>query len=73
MKIGFGSGIIELGAVVIAMLLSKQIMRYCTATELAVYGVLVTIFQLFSVVVIRTYFVCIGRAYRVQPSSSKLV
>lgn len=49
-KVGFGSGIIELGTVVIAVLMNNQIMKYGTTTELAIYGVLVTIFQLFSAI-----------------------
>lgn len=49
-KVGFGSGIIELGTVVIAVVMNNQILKYGTTTELAVYGVLVTIFQLFSAI-----------------------
>lgn len=50
LKVGFSSGIIDLGTVVIAVLMNNQIMKYGSTTELAVYGVIVTIFQLFSAV-----------------------
>lgn len=49
-KVGFGAGVIELGTVFIAILMNNQIMKYGGTTELAIYGVLVTIFQLFSAV-----------------------
>ncbi len=48
LNVGVGAGVIELGSVVIAIMMNNQIMRYGGTTELAVYGVLVTIVQLFS-------------------------
>lgn len=48
LKVGFASGIIELGTVFIAVLMNNQIMQYGSTTELAIYGVLVTILQLFA-------------------------
>lgn len=44
---GFGAGIVDFGTVVITILMNKQIMKYGGETELAVYGVLVTIYALF--------------------------
>lgn len=49
-KVGFCSGVIELGAVFTAVLMNNQIIKYGGTTELAVYGVLVTILQLFTAV-----------------------
>ncbi len=48
LKVGFCAGVIELGTVIIAIFMNNQIMKYGGTTELAVYGVIVTIFQLFS-------------------------
>lgn len=50
LKVGFGSGIIELGTVITAVLMNNQIMKHGTTAHLAVYGVIVTIFQLFSAI-----------------------
>lgn len=49
-KVGFGSGIVELGTVVIAILMNNQILKYGSTTELAIYGVILTIFQLFAAI-----------------------
>lgn len=47
LKVGFGAGILELGTVMIAIMMNNQIMRYGSTVELSIYGVLITIFQLF--------------------------
>lgn len=50
LSVGFGASIIELGTVLIAILMNNQIMKYASTTELAIYGVVLTIFQLFSAI-----------------------
>ncbi len=65
LRVGFGSGIIELGTVIIAILMNNQIMNYGSNTELAIYGVLITIFQLFTAV-----FSGIGQAIQPLVSSN---
>lgn len=44
---GFGTAVLDLGVVIIAILINNQIMRYGSATALAVYGVVATISSLF--------------------------
>lgn len=44
---GFGTAVLDLGVVIIAVLINNQIMRYGSATALAVYGVVATVSSLF--------------------------
>lgn len=46
-SIGFGTGVLDLGAVILVILTNNQIMRYGDADALAVYGVVATISSLF--------------------------
>lgn len=48
--IGIGAGILDLGAVFIALLMNNQIMRYGGPAALAVYGVVATVSSLFQAV-----------------------
>lgn len=48
--IGIGSSLLDLGTVIIAIIINNQIMRYGGATELAVYGVIVTLTSLIQAV-----------------------
>ena len=47
LSIGFGASILDLGTVILAIIMNNQIMRYGSATALAVYGVVATISSLF--------------------------
>lgn len=47
---GFGASVLEFGVVLITILMNNQIMRYGGTTELAVYGVIVTISALFQAI-----------------------
>lgn len=47
---GLGASILEFGVVLITILMNNQIMRYGGTTELAVYGVIVTISALFQAI-----------------------
>lgn len=47
---GFGASVLEFGVVLITILMNDQIMRYGGTTELAVYGVIVTISALFQAI-----------------------
>lgn len=46
-SIGFGAGVLDLGTVILAIMMNNQIMKYSGTTELAVYGVIVTVTSLF--------------------------
>ncbi len=58
--IGFGAGVLNLGMVVLTIVMNNQIMRYSGATELAVFGVIVTVTSLFN-----AFFSGVGQA--IQP------
>ena len=47
---GFGTAVLDLGVVIIAILINNQIMRYGSTTALAVYGVVATISSLFQAI-----------------------
>lgn len=47
LSIGFSTGILDLGVVILAITINNQINRYGSATALAVYGVVATISSLF--------------------------
>lgn len=59
-SIGFGTGVLDLGVVILAILINNQIMRYGDANALAVYGVVVTVSSL-----LQSLFVGVGQA--IQP------
>lgn len=46
-SIGFGASALDFGTVVLPIMMNNQIMRYSGTTELAVYGVIVTVTALF--------------------------
>ncbi len=46
-SIGFGSSVLELGTVILAIIINNQIMHYGDTADLAVYGVVATVSNLF--------------------------
>lgn len=59
-SIGFGTGIIDLGTVILSILINNQIMKYGSTAALAIYGVIVTIASL-----LQSLFSGVGQA--IQP------
>ncbi len=47
LKIGFGSSMLELSTVILAIIINNQIMKYGDANDLAVYGMVATVSNLF--------------------------
>ena len=47
LQLGFGASILDLGTVILGVIMNNQVMRYGSAVDLAVYGVVMTIMQLF--------------------------
>lgn len=47
-SVGFGAGVLDLGMVILTIMMNNQIMKYSGTTELAVYGVIVTVTSLFN-------------------------
>lgn len=46
-SIGFGASALDFGTVILPIMMNNQIMKYSSTTELAVYGVIVTVTALF--------------------------